>query len=646
MKWVKRVPPYVLLCAKVFALQFVLFSVLRFVFFLFTHNDSELTSTTSQKLHAFFMGFEFDMVVSSYLLIPLFLLLSVHSSFSGDSTILRKFIFFFLFFCMLLFQFIWAADIPYYKQFGNHLNKQALLWEASPGFIFGMIFGSFSYWGYLLVFVFFIAPVYYMLKRFFKNYLVQKELVYRERAVFRFSFFIIICVLLFAGARGRLSAKSNTHEGLAMISDNPYINNLGLNPNFTFMRSLISKQDERYVVPADINEKIHFTRNYLGIKEPFQNNIKRMVIAEGQPKKLNIVVVVMESMCLFKMGYYNGKNLTPKFNSIIRESVFFNKFFSSGIHTFNGLFSTSSGYPSILSEHGLMRYTGSSFQSLPKLLEKQKYDSYFFSTHDPHFDNMSGFFQLNGVKNVYSQFDFPSEKAISTLGVPDHVLFDEFIGVINERKNNEPFISYIMTASDHGPWAVPNDIPFKPTEIDEKDRATQYADWALGYFMQNAKKQSWYNNTIFLFLGDHGLSMGHTYEMPLSYHHIPFVVHHPASLKPDTINNLGYQPDVNATVMGLLNESYTNESFGIDLFKEMHPFVLITADDKIGCVDNKGNYFYELLSTNTKRLRKYEKLDPTDYYLQNKSLADSLERGAKSVLESARFFIHQKHYVY
>ncbi|HEY1040615.1 MAG TPA: LTA synthase family protein, partial [Bacteroidia bacterium] len=439
--------------------------------------------------------------------------------------------------------------------------------------------------------------------------------------------------------------KRTTHEGLAVISDNPYVNNLGLNPNFTFLRSLITKRTEKYTVPVNIDEDIQFARNYLGITGPFQKNMQREIVAEGTPNKLNVVVVVMESMCLFKMGYYNGKNLTPRFNSIIKESVFFDKFFSSGIHTFNGLFSTSSGYPSILSEHGLMHCRKQAFKSVPKMLGTD-YESYFFTTHDPHFDNMSGFYKLNGVENVYSQMDLPSDKAVSSLGVPDHVLFDKFIDVVNERKSDKPFITYIMTASDHGPWVVPDDIPFKPTEADERDRTTQYADWALGYFMEKAKKQSWYNNTVFLFLGDHGLSMGHTYDMPLSYHHIPFVIHHPASLKPDTLHHLGYQPDVNATIMGLLNRSYVNESFGFDIMKQSHPFVMFTADDKIGCVDEKGNYFYELLSTNTKRLRKYEKLDPVDYYNQNRSLADSLEREAKSILESARFFIHDKYYVY
>lgn len=56
-----------------------------------------------------------------------------------------------------------------------------------------------------------------------------------------------------------------------------------------------------------------------------------------------------------------------------------------------------------------------------------------------------------------------------------------------------------MTGSDHGPWAIPNEIPFTPNANTEEKRSTQYADWAVGNFMEQAKKQDWYNNTLFVF---------------------------------------------------------------------------------------------------------------------------------------------------
>ncbi len=203
-----------------------------------------------------------------------------------------------------------------------------------------------------------------------------------------------------------------------------------------------------------------------------------------------------------------------------------------------------------------------------------------------------------------------------------------------------------MTGSDHGPWVIPKDIPFSPSADTEEKRATQYADWALGELIKNAKKQDWFENTLFVFLGDHGYFLNGTYEMPLSYNHIPFVMYKPNTLKPDTIHNLGTQPDVTSTVAGALNLSFTNNTFGANILKEKRPFVYFSADDKIGCVSDDGYFFYELITQKTKRLRKYLDLDQTDYYQSNKTKADSLERSAKLMLEAAEYFIRKDYFTY
>ena len=152
---------------------------------------------------------------------------------------------------------------------------------------------------------------------------------------------------------------------------------------------------------------------------------------------------------------------------------------------------------------------------------------------------MEGFFTQNGYKQTYSAFDLPKEKTISVTGVADHEIFNLFFSTTNKGDRSRPFLSFIMTGSDHGPWQIPTDIPFKPNADTEEKRSTQYADWAIGEFMKKAKQQEWYSNTLFIFLGDHGYSIGGTYEMPLSYNQVPFVLHKPNTLKADTNHNLG-----------------------------------------------------------------------------------------------------------
>lgn len=366
--------------------------------------------------------------------------------------------------------------------------------------------------------------------------------------------------------------------------------------------------------------------------------------ASDSVKKYNVIVVLMESMSIAKMGYYNYPNLTPNLHALNKESVFCENFFSSGIHTFNGLFSTTTGYPSLYTEQALKLYTKTNFNGLGTLLKQQGYQTYFGTTHDAQFDNMEGFFRINNFDNIISQSTMPSNKVISALGVPDHVLFNEFITQINNNNSQKPFLGVLMTATDHGPWKIPTDITFKPTAKNEQQNCTQYADWAIGQFMATAKKQQWYNNTLFVFLGDHGFYLPNTYEMPLSYNHIPCIIHLPKLLTPDTITAPCYQPDVTATVMGIIGATYNNNSFGINILKQQHKYVVFSADDKIGCINNDGFFYYKIDGDNQTYLRKYKNLNPINYATQYTQKADSMQKAMMSIYETAQYFTHKNYY--
>jgi len=591
------------------------------------------------------MGLEFDMVASTYaIMLPVFLLL-INEFFYRKTLIIHKAGFIITLLIFFLYALVSCADFPYYRQFSSHLNKQAFLWAESPGFVLKLIFGNISYYGYLFLFFLLCIFIFKIIKKIYTGHLLRLQNI--DFKPLRISIFVIITIpLIIGGARGRLSSKSTTHEGLAIVSDNLFINQIALNPNFTLFRSLLFQKVKNYKVPQNIDECILFAKKYLHSINNDPKSITREQKSDSAFKPYNVVIICMESMSSYKMGIHNNEILTLEFNKIVKESVYFDRFFSSGMHTFTGLFSTCAGYPCMLTEQGLRRYTKQPFTTLGNLLLAKNYETYFLCTHDPHFDNMQGFFTMNGYKKTLSSFDLPGEKKLSVTGVPDHEIFNLFINTINSSDKSKPFLGFIMTGSDHGPWVIPKDIAFTPNANTEEKRATQYADWALGEFIKNAKKQDWYKNTLFVFLGDHGYSFNGTYEMPLSYNHIPFVLHKPNSLLPDTIHNLGSQPDVISTVAGVLNLSFSNNTFGSDILKEKHPFVYFTADDKIGCISDEGYFFYELISQRTKRLRKYLNLDQTDYYNSSKTKADSLEKSAKFMLNAAEFFIRKNYFTY
>ncbi len=462
--------------------------------------------------------------------------------------------------------------------------------------------------------------------------------------LFKLVIFLGIACILVLGARGTASQKTAIHQGFATISDDQFINSLGLNPCFVFFQSYLNeKENSAYIIPKNIDSYLFNVKKYLGVSNSDPLSINRNAVAVDPPTKKNLVIVLMESMCMYKLGYLKGNNISPNFSSIIKESIFFDRFYSSGTHTFAGLFATETGFPSIYTQHGLVNYTRKPFNSIGTILKENNFTNYFFTTHDPRFDNMEGFFKLNGYANIVGESEFSISESIGTLGVPDHVLLDKVIEKINSDKTEKPFHAFVLTSSDHGPWIVPDNISFKPNSENEQERAAQYADWAIGEFMKKAKKQSWYNNTIFVFLGDHGVYTATSYQMPLSFHHIPFVIH-AANLKPDTNSNLGYQPDVLATVMGLLNINYENTGFGIDLLKEKHPYVFFNADVEYGIMNADGYYYFHMLPTDEKHIRNGLKFEERDYFDEKKAYADSMEFNARSIMESADFLIHKSYY--
>lgn len=639
IKFFSRFPAYLQFLIRVFLLQLFVFFLYRLHHAAYNYNPLE-NFTDSQLGQAFLTGLQFDTSVTGYLMCLLLVCVLIYS-FSENKLVFKIGYYLFLI-GAILSQLVFAASIPYFHQFGNHLNKQVFLWHGEPGYIFGLIFGSFSYWGFLIPLALTIYLTLKLGKKWVQIYLKTADVTSFKKIIV----FIISAFFLFVAIRGRITFKTPLHEGLSIISTSNFINSVAINPNYAFWKNSFFMRGEKYVPPADINDLIKKTQSEFGFTDPsFQ--FQRAVISSEKANGKNVVLVIMESMCLFKMGYYNGVKTYPLFDSLIKESVFFDHFFSSGIHTFNGVFSSLSGYPSLLDEQPLNRYTKKPFNGLGSILKANGYSTSFYTTHDKHFDNMAGFLKLNSFDNVYGDEIFSASKAINNLGVPDHVLFDEFIKRSNSSQAEMPFFSVLLTSSDHGPWDVPTDIPFKPTAAKKEDAAAQYADWALFDFMQKAKKTKWYQNTVFLFVGDHGLSMGHTYQMPISFHHIPFVIHCPQYLQPDTVSKIGYQPDIQSITLGLLKINYLNSTFGLDLLKDKaHSFVFFTADDKIGCVTNAGLYSFHLNKNQSNYLYRYAHLESENLYPKKKQFADSLAEKVNDAFQSAKYLIRQNYYSY
>jgi len=200
----------------------------------------------------------------------------------------------------------------------------------------------------------------------------------------------------------------------------------------------------------------------------------------------------------------------------------------------------------------------------------------------------------------------------------------------------QPFIAAILTASDHGPYIIPEYFKPKPNELTKQ--IVEYADWSIGKFISSASKRNWFENTIFVFIADHGAAISPIYEMPLNYHHSPLIIYSPNIIKqPKVVSQVGGQIDVFPTIMGLLNFSYINNTLGIDLLKEQRPYIYFSADDKYGVLSD--SLFLIVNNQGKESLFRYKENDEKNRIIENQNVVNEMKQYAASNLQTAQYII-------
>lgn len=606
----------------------------------------------STVLYAFFMGFRFDTVISGYLLaLPLLLLLI--AEFAG---FLSKGFLLFIHCLLCIFYAICffgcAADIPFYNNYNTRLNATILNWTDSPMFMIKMVFEDKIFLLYFIAFVVVSVLFMLLLRKIYRCFAAQLSQWksapkhYLSKAVFS----VLALGLLLLGIRGRTDEKTPIQVGTAFFSPYNLPNQLGLNPMFSFLRSYLDAQMEenKYFHIMDDDKALNLVQQYLHVPQPapFPNfPIARNIINTPQSEQYNVVLVIMESMSASYMKRYgNTENLTPVLDQMADHSMCFDNFYSAGIHTFNGIFSTLYAYPALLARHSMYADVIPQYTGLPYVLKENGYHNMFFITHDDQFDNIAPFVTVNHFDEVIGQKDFPRSEVLSTLGIPDHKLFKHVIDKLdNVAANEEHFFAAIMTGSNHDPFNVPDGISFTTKDNHERNGCVAYADWSIGEFLKAAATKTWYSHTLFVFLGDHGTVYNYAMYGDMSYaiNHIPLFIFNPSKpVAEQYFSNPGGQIDVFPTVCNLLGLSYVNNTPGQDLLHEKRPFMFFGADDKIGVVDSTHLYVWH--KEGEEQMYELGKSYTNNIIIEHKAKADSMRNFALANTQAAQWLILNK----
>jgi arylsulfatase A-like enzyme len=173
-------------------------------------------------------------------------------------------------------------------------------------------------------------------------------------------------------------------------------------------------------------------------------------------------------------------------------------------------------------------------------------------------------------------------------------------------------------------------------------------DHSLGFFMEAARREVYFEDTIFVFLGDHGLPRRAMHRPPgerllgLDAFHVPLVIHAPELLEPRVIDKVSAQVDVLPTVLGLTSLSAVNSTFGRDLLDERfdesgYAFVVVHGASRIGVIDEEF-YFSARMDRSVSLLKRIFSDDPEkDLRERYPEVADEFEEIAFAFHETLKY---------
>lgn len=609
-----KVPKTVLWVLNLWGIYIILFTAFRLItFFLFRPEDEAMQGLLS----SFVLGLRFDLRWISLLLLPI-VLVSLQPQYSpfysprnkrfwtGYLAIITTIVFFFF-----------AADYGCFSYNKTRLNASALNFAEDPATSIKMLWQSYPLLWLLLLLVLSVVALRWM---FFRThvYIISRtsERTFPHRRRWLMVSSLAFGLLIY----GSISLQPLRWNNAFTLQDS-FKSYLALNPLQNFFTTLkfrkpqYNEQSARAYFPQ-IAGLLHLSPNSFSYK-------RAVVPAAGAfTTKPNVVVVLCESFSMYKSSMSGNRlNTTPFFDSLTQQGLFFDHCFSPHFSTARGLFALLTGIPDVQ----LSKFSTRNPQALDQhtiVNDFKGYQKFYFLGGNPAFNNFEGLLKNVDSLHMITEGNF-QYKPVNVWGISDHDLFAEANQTFAQQQ--QPFFALIQTADNHRPFMIPErDSAFKKQvlppdtlakwgfESAEEYNSFRYSDYCFKKFIEAARTEPYFNNTVFVFIGDHGVSGNATAMYPdvwtterLTDEHVPLLFYAPKLLPPQRRSDVVSQVDVLPSVASLTGQSYINTTLGRNIFAgkaEPHYAFTIQHDEgRIGLITDSF-YFSKNLNFNHEEL--------------------------------------------
>ncbi len=510
----------------------------------------------------YLIGLFYDLVNASYVIIVLVL----YTWFVPDRIFQRtwhRFILYgiFVFFTYSLV-FNGVSEWLFWDEFNSRYNFIAVDYLIYTTEVLGNIQQSYPV-GWIIAVVAIIAFTTVFFLRHTIKMSMESSMRFRQRSRVALMLLVVPVISFFA-------VKNSYRQ----FSSNPYVNELagnGLYELFAAYRNNELDYDRFYQV-IDQKRAFEIVRDRLKTPEAEYINsdptsIERKITHDGPEKRLNVVLVSVESFSADFMGIFgNPGGYTPNLDSLAQHSLLFTNLYATGTRTVRGLEALSLCVPPTPGQSIVRRPNNDNLFTLGSVFASKGYESRYIYGGYGYFDNMNGYFSANGY--TVTDRDGLTDEEIdyeNIWGVADENLFTLAQREIDKTiASGKPVFAQVMTTSNHRPFTYPDgriDIPSHTG----REGAVKYTDYAIGRFIRECSKKPWFNDTVFIIVADHCASSAGTTNLPVQKYHIPMLIYSPAHVAPGRMERLMSQIDMGPTVLGMLNFSYNSKFYGVDI---------------------------------------------------------------------------------
>ncbi len=604
---------------------------------------------------SFLMGIQYDLRWIAIILLPI-VTFSMFPKFSPFySAPNKKWWTWYLVIVTFIVFFFFAADFGSFSYNQTRLDAGAMNFVEDPGISLRMMWQTYPLFWMILGLLVSVFLFWWMYGKSHWRVISSTDGL---KIPYRRKFFIITALIFCIFIYGRIALTPLTWRQCFAFGDS-FKSYLALNPLQNFFATLklrkpdFNEQKAREVFPVmarwmQLQDSTNFS--YQRIVSPGSTAI------ESQP---NIVLVMCESFSMYKSSMSgNPLNTTPFFDSLSQNGIFFDRCFSPHFSTARGLFAIITGIP----DAQLFKFSTRNPLAIKQhtiINNFEGYDKHYFLGGSPEFNNFGGLLKNIDDLQMHSEGSFQSPR-INVWGISDKDLFMEANAVFREKKN--PFFAIIQTSDNHRPYMIPPEdtaeferkvvaeeqlLEYGFTSVEEYN-SFRYSDYCFSKFMKAAEKESYYHNTIFVFIGDHGVAGNARRMYPevwtterLTDEHVPLLFYAPYLLIPQKKSEVVSQIDVLPTIAGMIQQPYLNTTLGRDLLdpakKNNYAFITNTAG-KVGIVTDD---FYFIKNLNFKEDKMVAVSDSSYRFNQQQqdSIRQKLSTFSSAFFETARYML-------